>query len=1255
MDAPVPGPRRPGRAATQRMSQPTPNQQLAITTPGNVLVMAGAGTGKTRTLVERSLAWIADPVSPGSVDRLLMVTFTEAAASEMRRRIRERLEIAAAAEPGRLQLQEQLALLDTARIQTLHSFCLELVRQHFLELGLDPQFRILDEAQADLLAHETFDRLLEAHLEGSTPTAELVQQFIRERARGWDRLVRDLVFRLHAFMRSLRDPECWLAREAARLDSVEPTHWMQAAAEGFRAWRAFWLPILLAQPEPGRVPARTAAALQRLPGPFDRSATADAIAGILSDDATGWPRGTKTKLRPPLKRFFDEAGFWHSVLSVREGEDPLLQDWTWSRGQMATLLGLAREFGNAFQVARRQQGAVDFSDLEQYALRLLYERREGTGPMQPSRIALEWRERLDRLFVDEYQDINEAQDAILRALGREGPDANRFLVGDVKQSIYRFRLANPRIFQDYAATWRAAASTGEGCVIPLSDNFRSHEGILAFVNALFSGLMRPEVGGVDYDADANLQFGAPQSRTHLAMSQDPAGRRHVELHLRLSTQPADEGDASEAPTPAGPNVVAERGDTEHEARLVALRLLALKADPEALWDDDLQARRPADWNDMLVLLRAPRARAEIYAREFARLGIPIAAPRGGFLEAIEISDLVSLLRLLDNPLQDIPLLAVLRSPLVGLNLETLADIRIAVPKARFWTALLRWHEQGGFHPADDGAVRVGRFLKNYRRWRGQVRQGSLSECLESILDDTRYADWCLAQERGIERHANVQRLLAMTREFDPWQRQGLFRFLRHLDARSKAGLDLEPAAVDSGSAVRLMSVHQSKGLEAPIVVVADLGRRFNQLDSAADVILDDELGLCPRIKPPHVPQRYPGLTHWLAAQRLRRESMGEELRLFYVALTRAEQRLVLVGTTPANSLCNRWPALAETPSDVQRVLGAGHWLDWLGPRLPALLGSDAWQDQAFGSGALANWTLYDSDDPRLRLPDSTADSPTSAAPAVHEIPDAETLGALDAVALRLRWSYPCPAAVHEPAKASLTSLRRRADRDGTETQVEDEEASTARFSDQQTGAGAGQRHAASHAWRRHLNTGTNTGRRAIEIGLAHHTFLEHVRLELTSTLSELRAEANRLALDGILTEDASLALDLEALIAFWTSEPGLLIRSQSSRVHREMPFTLRLKGEDLRALQLEHTPQDLDDEFVVVQGIVDLAVIRPHDIWLLDFKTDSLDPADVEQRARFHAPQVNLYALALERIFGKPVSHRWLHFLAPQRTMEIVP
>lgn len=1211
------------------MSMFTPQQQAAIATPGNLLVMAGAGTGKTRTLVERCVTWLLDPAKPGSLDRLLMVTFTEAAAAEMRKRIRERLEKAAEAKPGDWHLAEQLALLDSARIQTLHSFCLELARRHFLELGIDPQVRVLDPGQAGLLARETFDRLLQAHLEGESETALAVQSLLQERARGWNKPLRDLVFRIYAYAHSLREPERWWRHQMEIFENPEPAAWHAAWREGFAEWRAEWLPVLSAQTAEAPFLGRVSQRLEALGQSAERAEVASFIGDVLREDEgdEAWPKRKKGLLRKPVQRFFEEAEFWESVL-VMDGEtDPLRQDWGWVRPQMLALLRLVREFAEAFRAARRQLGALDFTDLEQLALRVLV-RAKLDGGWEPTPAALEWRELLECVFVDEYQDINEVQDAILCAVGREPVRGNRFLVGDVKQSIYRFRLADPRIFQRYAADWRGADGGGGGRVVPLSENFRSHGSILEAVNSLFADVMDPAWGGVAYDEDARLQLGAPAARP--AFVPGPGSVDRVELHVRLKGR--DEEEAAAETAPAEASSVAEREDLEHEARLVGLRLLKWRADPQAVWDETIGGARAAAWSDMVVLLRAPRAKAEVYAREFARLGIPLASAQGGFHEALEISDLVNLLRLLDNPLQDIPLLAVLRSPLVGLTAEELAEIRLAVPRARFWTALQRWLQLTAAGEPAQGRDKAQLFLTRQSRWRALARHGTLAELLEQILDETGYADWCLAQERGRQRWGNVQRLMALTRQFDLWQGQGLFRFLRQWEARLEAELEWEPAALEAGGAVRLMSVHQSKGLEAPIVVVADLGRRFNMMDLAADVILDETLGLCPRVKPPQTAQRYPSVTHWLAARRQRRAALGEEMRLLYVAWTRAAQRLMLVGTIPARTPGQRWAKWLTMPAR-QRVGQAAHGLDWMGPWLWTATGRDDWWEHPEGQGPLLRWVLYAHDDERLRLPPAVVVN-DEARPTPALIP--EDLAALDALTLRLRWKYAHPAATREPAKTSVSAWRRR------QHAVEvTEEAHAAAW------VVEGPRPAA----------GPPGGLSAIEIGVAHHLFLQEVRLELTSSEAELRAEAERMEKAQELSTDERQALDYQAILAFWRSEVGMLIRTQGQHVEREMPFTLRVEPAELAAWALAPAQStvgaDLDGEFVIVQGIVDLAVLRPEEIWLLDFKTDAVGGEAVDRRAAFHAPQVRLYAKALERIFGRPVTRRWLHFLMARRTVAV--
>jgi len=1206
------------------MSRFTPNQERAIAARGNVLVMAGAGTGKTRTLVERCVAWLLDERERGSLEQVLMVTFTEAAAAEMRRRIageltRRLTELQAANHPAdaarRDHLAGQIALLDTAHIRTLHSFCLELVRRHFHELGLDPQLAVLDEGQARLLAQETLEALLQKHYAGGDAIAAAVQDLIQERARGWDRPVRDLVLKLHHHTQTLRAPARWFAEQIAAFENDRPQSWRVWLEEFFPGWRANWRPRLQEHAEVPNV-RDCLIALEKIPGGTPFSEARAALTTVKNAFQAAWPRGTAGPVRDRLEDFFAEAGFLLSLLPGEGSADPLKEDWDWVRPQMLALLRLAREFSEAFTAAKRAQAAADFHDCEQFALRLLLD--EETA--QPTAAARHWREKIRLICVDEYQDINEAQDAILAALGRAGADANRFLVGDVKQSIYRFRLANPRIFQRYAADWRG----GAGQVIPLADNFRSHAAILQFINPLFAGLMRPELGGVTYDAEAALRFGAPAERN--TMSRQPDNAPRVELHLRLngeSDSPAEEDAA-----------LTDVSQTEKEARLVARRLRELQRRPLPVWDEQSQAHRPVEWKDMVVLLRAPRGKAESYAKEFARLGVPLHAPRRGFYDGAEITDLLSLLRLLDNPLQDLPLLAVLRSPLVGLSLDELAVVRLALPRSRYWTALRRLHATGNQPDmetakpevraaAGSAWPKVDSFLRQFGRWRTRARQGALSHCLEAVLDETHYAEWCRAQPRGEARHANVERLLTLARQFDPLRRQGLFRFLKFVEAQQDAEIETEPATPELENAVRLMSIHQGKGLEFPVVVVADLARPFNFSDTRGDIILDEQFGLCAKVKPPQTGQRYPSLPHWLASRRQRGETLGEELRLLYVALTRAVERLILVGAAASKTVLEKWPRQAATGRPSHELLAANNYLAWLGPWLARATARPDWANQTQGRGHLLDWTTYAENDARLgaAIEELKNDAVASPSPGTGSWLELEE---------KLSWAYGHADATREPAKTSVSALRRRAEE-------AEEEARPAPFLNHgsfERGRGAGRLTAA-------------------EAGTAQHAFLQAIALAAATDEAALRGEAERLKRAGILSEMEITALDFGALAAFWQSPVGAEIRAHTGLVQRELPFTARLTGADLAALKLRMDGAGLADEFVVVQGVADLAVILPAEIWLLDFKTDRVKPAGLLARAKFYEPQLRLYALALGRIYGRPVRRLWLHFLAARQTVEL--
>jgi ATP-dependent helicase/nuclease subunit A len=1217
----------------------TPAQRDAIAARGNVLVMAGAGTGKTRTLVERCLDCLLLEQPPASIDEILMVTFTEAAAAEMRKRIRERLEEESLRNGVNNRWQEQLALFETAHFGTLHSFCLQLVRQHFYQLELDPQLSVLAEEEARLLAEETLDNLFQRHYSGTGAIDQAVQRLIQSHGRGWDLPIRSLVLRLHHYSQTLPNPTAWLDCQSALFDNPEPMTWRGWWQEALARFPEQWLAALGSLSSSNVIAAQCEAAIRNISPGASPAVLADVFVRIAAAQENCPPKKRKLSLRP-LELFLNEAAFLGSFIGRPGRADPLTEDWSWVRHEMSTLVELAREFSQAFCEAKRELAMVDFHDLEQYALRLLWDHTAD----QPTSIARHWRDRLRFIFVDEYQDINAAQDQIIKALAREGSQSNRFLVGDVKQSIYRFRLANPYIFQNYAHQWRRGA---QGTVLPLADNFRSREPLLQFVNSLFGLLITQDSVGINYAAEGALQFGAAADRA--VLSAQALGEPAVESHFLLKSgadSPEDENEESEALAE-----VIDLQEADKEARLVAMRLREVHAEKHPVWDLQMKSFRPVDWKDMAILLRSPAKKAESYAKEFARLNLPLQVARTSFYRSIEVSDLLSLLQLFDNPLQDLPLLAVLHSPLVGLSATELAEIRLVAPKARFWTTLNRWHrsckpapkrraanETPDLFAGNDAEAatpethsKVGSFLARFARWRRLARQAPLSACLETVLSETHYTSWLLTQPRGTQRQANVQRLVTLAQEFDRYQRQGLFRFLKLTEARQIAESEPEVAASTSENAVRLMSIHQSKGLEFPVVVVADLGKPFNLIDLHADIILDEQYRLCPQIKPPETGKRYPSISYWLARRRQLRELLGEELRLLYVATTRARDTLILSGAISSKKLASL--RQNQVQPSTATLLAARSYIDWFGLWFSLNVRAEN-KDELAGKTSLIRWFIHDQ---------SKLAEPLKAA----ALPESLGLGEIDfqsenwqRVQRRLTWQYPFSAATQQPAKTSVSALRRQAEVDNSQEAAAFWRGPGRRppLAKQVTGL--------SSAEGRELTS--------LDIGNAHHEFLQQLSLTRVSTAAELAQEAKRLESEARLAPEHAAVLDFESLAHFWNSELGRRVRTSSEFIQRELAFTARFTAGELTAIVgLGSEAPEVESDFVLVQGVVDLAVIAPKVIWLIDFKTDELTLAELADKVKAYGPQLKLYSKALSKIYLRPVSESWLYFLSLRKAVAV--
>ena len=1230
-------------SAPQPTSSLTPAQQSAVAARGNVLVMAGAGTGKTKTLVERCLDCLER--DGATLEELLIVTFTEAAAAEMRDRLRRAIAARARAEspgdpasnPRDDGWSEQLARFDLGHIGTLHSFCLELVREHFYELGLDPRLTMLDEGEARQLANETLGEQFAAHYAGEDEFSLAVQDLIQVHGGGRDEPIRHLVLQLHHYSQARPDAAGWLARQRETFAAAEPADWFHWLPEAVQHWRDEWLPVLQNLGAPAGVavaserrqvadPARSqllattstnspanekaaelAEILSRSPGPLSepagRKAAASLLDQLVSADAH-WPSKRKTVLRKPLEGFFDEARFLQSLFVVSNGTDPLAEDWSWVRAQMQTLLQLTGEFAANLAERKRTNGVLDFHDLEQFALKLLWDFSSG----EPSAVAAHWRDKFKFVFVDEYQDINAAQDKIIQGLSRAGRAANRFLVGDVKQSIYRFRLADPKIFRDYARLWRG----GAGQTIALRENFRSREGLLHLVNSIFRVLMREPVGGVAYDAEAELQFGAPETRPGLTVAGEPAPPAELLLRFKIGRNGSRDEDA-------GP--LANLADTQYDARLIAWRLQQLVAGGHEVFDADQNRFRPVNWRDIAILLRSPRGRSEIFVQEFERAGIPLAVARGGFYQSAEILDLLSLLQLLDNPLQDVPCIAVLRSPLVGLSMDELAEIRLAAREKHFWTALNHSAQHGLRRP--ETGEKVLAFLERFARWRQLARMVSLSQCLEEVLADTLYADWLQGQPRGGERAAGVAAFVQLAHQFDQMQRQGLYHFLKFIEAQQEAEAEPEVPAAVAEDAVRLMSIHQSKGLEFPVVVLADLSKQFNEQDLRADIIFDEHFGVCPKVKPPHSGRRYPSLPHWLAQRRQKRELRGEELRLFYVALTRARDHQILAASITEKNWGQKWlPPQPIAPHPIAAAKCLADWLAmWFSNQVPVQPTSTS--NPAAGRFENLRWQIV----PDTLLENCPADA-AGRPPIGHQQLAIGNVAELEHLRARLEWTYPFPAATQHKAKSSVTALRRQAEELADEAELIVPAA-------------------APLPRRRSVSIAKLT---AAEIGAAHHKFLEHFALEKVAGLA---AEAGRLVRENYLSADERAALDLAALGAFWNSPPGRKILAHADEVRRELPFTARFSPLELAGITGAGTAPGLEQEFVIVQGVADLVVLRPREIWLVDFKTDAISARELPEKIRTYSPQLQLYASALAKIFSRKVTLRALHFLALGRTEEV--
>ncbi len=1215
----------------------TPEQQAAIDARGcNLLVAAAAGSGKTAVLVERILQLILK--DKASIDRLLVVTFTKAAAAEMRERIGSTLARAIDEDMGDSRhLRQQLNLLSKASISTIHSFCTSVIRKYFHVINLDPVFRIGDETECILLRQELIEDLFEREYEKASETfLGLVERFGGSKQ---DTGLQNLVLDFHEFLQSKPFPEKWLMERvqdfARSQDELENVPWYQALLDTFQMEIEGIIHLLHDALDLCGMPGgpvlyretllddlRQMEDMMELAQKNDLAAFMEAYKGVRFSDLSRRKQDADEDLKSKVKDLRKKAkDIWGGLGGslTKLGLEECIEQLNELYPYMQYLCRLVIQFDDEYRQLKQERGILDFNDLEHYTLEIL----------QHEEVARELQQKYDYIFIDEYQDSNLVQETIINYIRRQD---NVFMVGDVKQSIYRFRLADPGIFLEKYNTY-IPEEEAVNRRIDLNKNFRSRASILNAVNYIFENIMSSSFGELDYDAEAALYPG---------LDMPPAENPEVELHLVEKKADIKE-DLDEE--------IENLTDIEVEASIAAERIQQLAG--TEIYDSKTGRYRKAEYRDMVVLLRTTRGWATVFQDVFARKGIPVYADVDtGYFEALEVKTIVALLQLIDNKYQDIPLLTVMRSPIGGFDADDMIKIRTGSEARAFYQAAENYAQSHD----DDLAHRLRDFYHKISGWQKASRYLPMEDFLWKLYTETGYYNYAGAMPGGAQRQANLKILLERARQFQQTSIKGLFQFIRFIDKLKSSSGDMGEAKAlgENENVIRIMSIHKSKGLEFPIVIAAGLGKAFNLSDTKDPVLFHKDLGLGPRYVNPDTRQRYDTIARTVIKHVMRLESLAEEMRILYVSLTRPKEKLILLGSVDKLEESVEGWARPVSPYSLSQ---GKNFLDWIMPvlmrhpdceELRALLGKPftqpLWQSDS-------QWKIYMHD--RSKIAAFNEEEAVKKQEFLHRLENPreyiqsmlQKKGDKDAysyeerlrrmVEKRFVWEYPYRHAVNVPSKLTVTEITKLQGLRVLQISGEDQ------APDFRLIGGL-----PSFSARPKFLDGSK-GFSAAEKGTIIHFILQHLDLDRTGSREEIRQQVDEMVKRDLLTREEAEAADLNIIHAFFESETGRRMR-KAECVRREVPFNYRKKAHEIMDnMQPGH-------DTLLIQGVIDCFFEEEGQWVIVDYKTDYVDsPERVNELVKLYQKQMNLYSEALEQITGKPVRERILYFLSINQAIKI--
>ncbi|MDO0468137.1 helicase-exonuclease AddAB subunit AddA [Clostridioides difficile] len=1246
----------------------------------NLLVAAAAGSGKTAVLVERIIQMITSRENPIDIDKLLVVTFTNAAASEMRERIGDAIGKALDENPENKHLQNQLVLLNKSSITTIHSFCLDVIKSNFHRINLDPNFRIGDQTECAILKQEAIEEVFEdLYEERDEGFLNLVESYAE---RGGDKEVQDIILGIYSFAMASPEPKKWLIDSAERFNIDEnfdfsQSIWARAIldtvkieinglclnmeralkeVESIEELETFAEKLSV---EYKKIADISQACNKSWDEAYKKMASMsfeNYVKGVkrISKDAPSYIKESKEKaktIRDKTKKSLE------SIVSAtfNKDNDSIREEIKYLYNIVKPISSVVLRFEEEYSNKKREKGIIDFNDIEHFALNILTDVDE-KGNIVPSDIAVGYRNKFYEIFIDEYQDSNLVQEVLLKAVANtETP--NRFMVGDVKQSIYRFRQAKPELFLQKYNNYNDKKGSSHRKIM-LYKNFRSREEVVDAVNYIFENIMNENIGEIEYTEKERLNLGA---NFNVDTDEKSIIGGATEIHLIQKDNKLDDDIINDKDD----RINNKENEIEEEEKLDNIQLEArmvgniikdlMKVNEDGkiqkVYDKGIDGYRPVEFRDIVILLRATSAWAPVFADELMNMDIPTYADVGvGYFDTIEIKTILSLLQIIDNPMQDIPLISVLKSPIFGFTPEDLIDIRVQSKDKIFYEVLKSTAEYDGFTdsqnetesefiPSEECINKSKDFLIKLKEFKEKSMYMSTDEFIWYLYTRTGYYAYVGALPGGSQRQANLKVLFERAKQFEETSLKGIFNFVNFIEKLKKSSSDMGSAKTlgENANVVRIMSIHKSKGLEFPVVICSAMGKNFNTQDFKKSILYHHNLGYGPQFVDYERRISFPSIAKEALKSKINIENLSEEMRVLYVAFTRAKEKLIITGSTRnIQDSIKRWSNGIESLDTISQyeILKGKNFLDWIMPcvlrhRDLSNLLEEVGLDAVFNVEHNSKWygKLWNKND--ILVEKKSDEEKESIEEILEKIdvdsPDSDYYSEIEK---KLNYIYPYEFSTRKPATISVTEIKK------IQNNYEEELINT--IFEQKV------------ILKKPLFIQNEEEREKIsgtERGTIVHLVMEVLDLKNVSSVNDIKSQIRGFVSKGIITEKQASIVNPYKIYKFFASNIGKRMLN-AEIINREKSIYAQVNMKDIYIYEKLINNDDkklYDNESVMLRGIVDAYFEEDNQIVLVDYKTDFVNEENINQIIEKYKKQLDLYADIIETLTGKSVKEKCIY------------